>query len=379
MLATLIIIVCVIGVVMTMVAYCILAERKIAAWVQDRVGPNRAGPWGILQPLADGAKFFFKEDIIPWHVDKILFVLAPMMSMAPALLGIAIIPFGGQLLLEGWEQPVAMQIAPGVSIGILYILAVTSLGVYGIILGGWASNNKYSLLGAMRSSAQILSYEVPLGISLLCILLMVGSLMPEDIVAGQTGSVWFIVYQPVVFLIFLICSFAETNRLPFDLAESEQELVGGFHTEYSALKFGMFFLAEYANIITACALITVLFLGGWDLPFVTGADAVGGAGATALKIVVFFAKVCLLIFFFMWVRWTLPRFRYDQLLRITWKGLTPLAMIMLVVTAIMVYFKLANTMWMLAANVVAVVGVYVYLSLSKEPVTGRQAGMIDVK
>jgi NADH-quinone oxidoreductase subunit H len=327
----------VVGISQGAVAYLILVERKIAAWAQDRVGPNRCGPFGLLQPLADGAKMILKEDVIPKYVTKPLFILAPMIAISAAMVGFAVVPFGpvgpGSPTLFG--HPVEFQIAPSVDIGILYILAVGSLGVYGVILAGWSSNNKYSFLGGLRSSAQIISYEIPLGLSILGMVLICGSLDLNTMINWQDKHGWGVFWQPIGFLLFLISGFAETNRLPFDLPESEQELVGGFHTEYSAMKFGMFFLGEYLHIITVSYLTVVLFFGGWDIPFLFDQDQTGWLWGL-LKCGVMMGKVGMMIVFMMWVRWTLPRFRYDTLMDLAWKSLIPLALINLLATAFVV-------------------------------------------
>ncbi len=327
----------VVGITQGAVAYLILVERKVAAFTQDRLGPNRVGPFGLLQPLADGAKMILKEDVIPGYVSKPLYILAPVISIIAAIIAFAVVPFGpvGPNGPHAFGGPVQFQIAPGVDVGILYIFAIGSLGVYGVILAGWASNNKYSFLGGMRSSAQLISYEIPLGMSILGMVLLAGSLDLNTIVNWQDSHVWGIVVQPLGFLLFLVSAFAETNRLPFDLPESEQELVGGFHTEYSAMKFGMFFLGEYLHIITVSYLTAILFLGGWDVPFLLDQDQTGWLIALA-KVLVLVIKVSLMIFLIMWVRWTLPRFRYDTLMDLAWKRMIPLALINLVVTATIV-------------------------------------------
>jgi NADH-quinone oxidoreductase subunit H len=324
----------VVGISQGAVAYLILVERKIAAWAQDRVGPNRAGPLGLFQPLADGAKMILKEDVIPAYVNKPIYILAPMIAIVAATIGFAVVPFGpvgntGVNLLG--TKDIQFQIAPGVDIGIVYVFAVGSLAVYGVILAGWASNNKYSFIGGLRSSAQLISYEIPFGMSILGITLIAGSLDLNTIVNWQDRHVWGIIAQPVGFLLFLISAFAETNRLPFDLPESEQELVGGYHTEYSAMKFGMFFLGEYIHVITVSYLTVVLFLGGWAFPGLDQ-DQTGWLYALA-KVMVLLGKVSAMIVFIMWVRWTLPRFRYDQLMDLAWKRMIPLALINLVATA----------------------------------------------
>jgi NADH-quinone oxidoreductase subunit H len=319
------------------VAYLILVERKIAAYAQDRIGPNRAGmefglPLGLLQPLADGAKMLLKEDVVPRYVNKPLYILAPAISIIAATIGFAVVPFGS---VGPGSSPIDFQIAPGVDIGIVYVFAVGSLAVYGVILGGWASNNKYSFIGGLRSSAQLISYEIPLGMSILGVALLARSLDLNAVIGWQArNNIWGLVVQPLGFLLFLTSAFAETNRLPFDLPESEQELVGGYHTEYSAMKFGMFFLGEYLHVITVSYLTIVLFFGGWSIPWLlTASPAQTGFFWSLVKVVVMAGKVALMILFVMWVRWTLPRFRYDQLMDLAWKSLIPLALVNLVVTA----------------------------------------------
>ena len=328
----------VVGVSQGVVAYLILLERKVAAWTQDRIGPNRAGPFGLFQPLADGAKMILKEDIVPAHVNKPLYFIAPVVAIVAATIAFAVVPFGPVgntgVNLPGGVEDVQFQIAPGIDVGVVYIFAIGSLAVYGVILAGYSSNNKYAFLGGLRSSAQIISYEIPLGMSILGMVLLARSLDLNTIVTWQDQHVWGIVAQPLGFLLFLTSAFAETNRLPFDLPESEQELVGGFHTEYSAMKFGMFFLGEYLNVITVSFLTVILFLGGWDF-FGLSADQVGWLPALA-KLAVLVAKVAFMIFFIMWVRWTLPRFRYDTLMDLAWKRMIPLALINLVATAAVV-------------------------------------------
>ena len=327
----------VVGLTQGTVAYLILVERKIAAWSQDRLGPNRVGPLGLLQPLADGAKMILKEDVVPGYVTVPLYLLAPMIAIIAATIGFAVVPFGPvgdtgvQVPFVGLGD-VQFQIAPGVDIGVLYIFAIGSLAVYGVILGGWASNNKYAFLGGLRSSAQLISYEVPLGMSILGMVLLAGSLDLGAIMDWQARNAWGVLVQPFGFLLFVVSAFAETNRLPFDLPEAEQELVGGYHTEYSAMKFGMFFLGEYLHVITVSYLTVILFLGGWDLPFVLGPDQSGWLIAL-VKIGVMATKVAAMIVFIMWVRWTIPRFRYDTLMDLAWKSLIPLGLANLVVTA----------------------------------------------
>ncbi len=332
----------VVGISQGAVAYLIYVERKIAAYAQDRIGPNRCGrefgvPLGLIQPLADGAKMILKEDVIPKYVHKTTFILAPMIAIVTATIGFAVVPFGpvgaGAPRL-GADWPVQFQIAPGVDIGIVYILAIGSLAVYAVVLAGWSSNNKYSFLGGLRSSAQLISYEIPMGLSILGIVLLARSLDLNTIIEWQDRHGWGIFWQPIGFLIFLVSAFAETNRLPFDLPESEQELVGGFHTEYSAMKFGMFFLGEYLHVITVSFLTVILFFGGWDLPFVLSADQTSWISAI-FKVIVMMSKVSMMIVFIMWIRWTLPRFRYDTLMNLAWKSLLPLGLLNLTVTAVL--------------------------------------------
>ena len=325
-----------IGALQGAVAYLILVERKAAAYFQDRFGPNRVGPFGLLQPIADGLKFVLKEEIIPQGADKALFLIAPVSILATATFVFATIPFGFYLPIPGLDKPVAMTIAPGVDVGLLFVFAVGSLGVYGVILGGWASNSKYSLLGGLRSSAQLVSYEIPLGLSVIGVFLLSGSMNLETIVNQQaTSGWWWIAIQPLGFLVFLISGFAESTRLPFDLPECEQELVGGYHTEYTAMKFGMFALAEYQHMLTVSFLSVVLYFGGWHIwglaPW-TEPEAITLVGGV-LRIGIFSAKVLLMILFFMWVRWSWPRFRYDQLMDLAWKTMIPVGVVNLVVSA----------------------------------------------
>ncbi len=307
----------------------IYAERRVSAFMQGRLGPNRVGPKGLLQPIADGIKFFMKEDLIPSGANKPIFILAPAILLIPALMTFAVIPFGSSITMFGRE--IALQEAD-VNVGILYILALTSIGVYGIVLAGWSSNSKYSLLGGLRSSAQLISYELAMGLAVVSIILLAGSLRLNDIIADQQGYFlsWNVFKQPLAFIIFLVAVYAETNRLPFDLTEAEQELVGGYHTEYSSLKFAMFFLAEYANMITAAALTVTLFFGGWDVPLLDE-SSLGLLGAI-LSVLSFILKMAFFLFLFIWVRWTFPRFRYDQLMRLGWKVLLPLALINIFLT-----------------------------------------------
>ena len=306
------------GGLMGSLAYLTLLERKVMAWVQMRPGPNRVGPVGLLQPLADGLKFLFKEDIIPTQANAMLYVFAPAFSLIPAFLAFAVIPFGPDLQITD------------LNVGLLFVFAVTSVGVYGIVLGGWASNSKYPLLGGLRASAQMISYELSLTLSVVGVLIISNTLSLRELVLAQEG-LWNVFLQPVGFVIFLISAIAETNRLPFDMAEAEQELVAGWHTEYSSLKFAMFFLAEYANMITASALASILFLGGWNGPMFGPALV-----RMALPTVWFLAKIFLFLFGFMLLRATLPRIRYDQLMAFGWKILLPLALANVLVTSLFV-------------------------------------------
>jgi NADH-quinone oxidoreductase subunit H len=361
-LLTLILIAVVMGVVQGTCAYLILLERKISAWAQDRIGPNRVGPFGLLQPIADGAKFLLKEELIPKHVDKLFYLLAPAVAISAATLAIAVVPFGDTPVPPSrpWMQTVEMErrydaehpefreqveaynktipfvIVPRADIGIVYVFAVGSLAVYGVVLAGWSSNNKYSFLGALRSSAQLISYEIPMGLSVLGVLLLTGSLNLERIIAYQYDHGWNVLFQPLACLLFVTSIFAECNRLPFDLPEAEQELVGGYHTEYSGLKFGLFFLGEYTHMITTSFLATALFFGGWQvLPWVSMPEGVPGL---ILKLLVFAGKMGLFICFFMIIRWTIPRFRYDQLMGLAWKVLIPLALANVVAVLVMKQF-----------------------------------------
>jgi NADH-quinone oxidoreductase subunit H len=314
-------------------AYSTYFERKLAAWIQDRIGPDRAGPFGLLQPIADGVKMFMKEDFIPKNSDKWLFIMGPGISMFTALITSTIIPWGPPIEIFG--RQITLQIAD-FNIGILFIFGVVSIGVYGIMIGGWASNNKYSLFGAIRASSQMISYELAMGISLITIILLTGSLSLTDIVKSQHGMNWNIFYQPVCFLIFFICSLAETNRAPFDLAECESELVGGYHTEYSSMKLGLFLFAEYVSMFISSALMAILFFGGYNFP---GMDYFDGNILAILGVLVFFTKTFLFIFVFMWIRWTIPRFRFDQLMHLGWKTLIPVAIINMLITAVVIAFN----------------------------------------
>lgn len=463
---TLILIAAVMGAVQGTCAYLILAERKISAWAQDRVGPNRVGrefglPFGLLQPIADGIKFLLKEQVIPGHVDKLFYLIAPCLAVSTALMAIAVVPFGpttappplldyrndaqrklsaklerlsdderreylegGQYNKEGargavwprtkkeeafvlaadaahakatgekpyaeklaeYEKAVQFVIAPHVDIGIVFVLAVGSLGAYAIILGGWSSNNKYSLLGSLRSSAQLISYEIPMGMSVLGVMLVTGSLNVEKMIAYQHEQGWNVLFQPVMALLFVTSIFAECNRVPFDLPEAEQELVGGYHTEYSGMKFALFFLGEYTHMITTSFLAVALFFGGWLLPGVT-APGWGGWGDAVLKLAVYGLKMLLFIIFYMYIRWTLPRFRFDQLMGLAWKVLMPLALVNVLIVFYVRHFDLSKW-WMLPLSVASLVAAaLVSLRLPSRaaakadvrwrghPVTGREAAV----
>ena len=314
--------------------YSTYGERKVAAFMQDRIGPNRAGPLGLLQPLADGLKMFMKEDIIPLTANKKLFILGPSIAMGTALLTGVVIPWGDTLTLGG--RTFSLQIAD-LNIGVLYVFAMVSIGVYGIMIGGWASNNKYALLGAIRAASQMISYELAMGMSIVALILTTGSLSLHDIVIQQQGLHWNIWYQPLGFLIFLICAFAETNRAPFDLPECETELIGGYHTEYSSMKLGFYLFAEYINMFISSAVIATLYFGGYNMPLI-GDLGLSPNLLSLLGSLFFFLKIFGLIFLFMWIRWTLPRFRYDQLMNLGWKGLVPLAIFNVLATGCYYYF-----------------------------------------
>jgi NADH-quinone oxidoreductase subunit H len=368
----------VIAVVMPTVGYLTLSERKISAWMQDRFGPNRVGPFGLLQPLADGGKFFLKEAPIPRAVDKVFFLLAPAVSMCTALVALAVVPWGPtksppppvptviegnvatstadavakfETTQAGHKESFKGVVMPGLDIGILYVFAIGSLAVYGIILGGWASDNKYSLLGCMRSSAQIISYEIPLGMSVVGVLLFTGSLNLETIIDWQAKNGWFIAFQPLAFLLFMTSVYAECNRLPFDLPEAEQELVGGYLTEYGSLNFGMFMIGEYTHMITTSLLMTVVFCGGWSLfglENVAGDSVVWGG---VIKTAIVLAKAGFFLVMYQLVRWTIPRFRFDQLMDLAWKVMIPLSILHLLAAMLVREFGLSN--WVLTGISVA--------------------------
>jgi NADH-quinone oxidoreductase subunit H len=403
---TLLLIAVVMAVLQGTCAYLILAERKISAWAQDRLGPNRVGPWGILQPIADGIKFLLKEEIIPSHVDRIFYMVGPAVAVSTALLAFAVVPFGPttpppvlidyrtsppqsvwpqteedlQAVLAAdrqhalatkdkpyedkrkeYNETIQYVIAPHVDIGIVFNFAIGSLAVYGIVLGGWSSNNKYSMLGALRSSAQLISYEIPLGMSVLGVMLVSGSLNLETIIDYQVKHGWNILFQPLAALLFITSIFAECNRLPFDLPEAEQELVGGYHTEYSAMKFALYFLGEYTHMITTSFLVVILFFGGWQLlPWLPLPEGVGGV---ILKLLILAGKMALFIVFYMLIRWTLPRFRFDQLMGLTWKVLLPLAL--LNVVSVIVVKQLNGSEWLFLplslATLFVVAGIALYM------------------
>lgn len=355
------------------VAYLILLERRFAAKVQDRSGPNRCGltfglvgdnakrrHFGLGQPLADGIKFLVKEDYNPTHVDRALFYLAPALAAIPAMIGWAVIPWGGAIEVGSFtylwglfevEAGRAVVAVADINVGVIYILAIGSLAVYGLVLGAWASNNKYAFFGGLRGTAQMLSYEIPMGLCVLCVLLLAGSSRAWDISIAQTGGVWFVVQQPLVAVLFFTCVLAECNRAPFDLPEAESELVGGYHTEYSSMKFALYFLGEYMHMVTGAAFFVLLFLGGWHLPFmetIFGAIGVSSTGLVSvlIKTGAFLGKVLLMIVVMMWIRWTLPRFRFDQLMRLAWRSMIPISLALLLATGVWVYFGWEQWMWL---------------------------------
>jgi NADH-quinone oxidoreductase subunit H len=334
-----ILIAAIIGLSFFIAMYTTYAERKVAAWLQDRIGPNRAGPFGILQPLADGGKLFFKEEIIPLASNKFLFILGPGLAMITALLTSTVIPWGTPYINPaGGVTP--LQVAD-VDMGILLVFSIVSVGVYGIMIGGWASNNKFSLMAAIRGASQMVSYELPMGLALLAVLFMTGSLKMSEIVGHQIQDVWNIVYQPLGFLIFFICALAECNRTPFDLAEAENELNFGYHQEYSSMKLGFYLFAEYINMFVSSAVMVTLYWGGYDIPFVNEASwNLGPFWMSLISFSVLMAKISFFLFVFLWIRWTIPRFRYDQLMNLGWKKLIPLALVNMVVTAaVMLWLK----------------------------------------
>jgi NADH-quinone oxidoreductase subunit H len=330
----LILIVVILMVTLVVALYLTFGERKIAAFFQDRLGPNRVGPFGLFQPFADGGKLLFKEEIIPKNAEKWLFILGPGVAMIVATITSAVIPWGTSIRL--FDRDVALQVAD-INIGILYIVGIVSVGVYGIMIGGWASNNKYSLYGAIRASAQMISYELSMGLSLIAVVMMSGTLSLNEIVSQQTGLNWNVFYQPLGFLLFFVSALAECNRAPFDMAECETELIGGYHTEYSSMKLGFYLFSEYINMFVSCAVISCVYFGGYNFPgmhLITDPTWLGFA-----QVGVMFAKILFFVFVFMWIRWTLPRFRYDQLMHLGWKSMIPLAILNLLITGLITGLK----------------------------------------
>jgi NADH-quinone oxidoreductase subunit H len=360
-------------------SYLILLERKLSAWMQDRHGPNRVGPFGLFQPVADMLKLLLKEDVIPGHVNKVLFVLAPGISVFTTFLAFAVVPFGP---VPNSPKPgdFPFIIAPGIDLGIVFIFAIGSLAVYGIILGGWASNNKYSALGCLRASAQVVSYEIPLGMSVVGLALLNHSMSIEKILTNQANMGllgWNIWYQPLACVIFFIAAMAEAQRLPFDLAECEQELIGGWHTEYSAMKWGLFFLAEYTHVITISFLTSILFFGGWHFPLIAEATS-NYPGATAVKVAVLLGKVFTVIIIIQMLRWTIPRFRFDQLMSLAWKGLIPLATINVVMVMTVLEFGF-HRLWLFPLSLAAFVGAGLIGTQSSRPFASRAAVPVEVE
>lgn len=322
----------IIGLSFFIAMYTTYAERKVAAWLQDRRGPNRAGPFGILQPLADGGKLFFKEEIIPLASNKFLFILGPALAMITALVTSTVIPWAAPFVTKGGNV-IPMQVAD-VDMGILLVFSIVSVGVYGIMIGGWASNNKFSLMAAIRGASQMVSYELPMGLALIAVLFMTGSLKMSEIVANQVQNGWHIIYQPLGFIIFFVCALAECNRTPFDLPEAENELNFGYHQEYSSMKLGFYLFAEYINMFISSAVMVTLYFGGYDIPFVNEASwGLSSFWMSLISFSVLMAKVSFMLFVFLWIRWTIPRFRYDQLMNLGWKKLIPLALANMIITA----------------------------------------------
>jgi len=361
-----------IGLLMTAAAYFVLLERWMAAWIQMRRGPNRVGIplskiklFGLGQPMADGIKFIFKEEYTPAHVDRPLFLLAPITVLTAALATFAVVPFGSVLgQVDGVEQRIELVVAPGIDVGMIYVFALGSIAVYGVILGGWASNNKYSFLGAMRSTAQLISYELPLGLGILGVVLATGSLRLEEIINEQADSGWFAFTQPLGLLVFSVAAFAEAARLPFDLPECEQELIGGYHTEYSGIKLLLFLVAEFLHMIAASFLIVILFFGGWHLPFgLTGSGDEIGWGTAIVRIVALMVKITLMILFFMLVRWSWPRFRFDQLMSLAWKVMLPLGLVNLVAVAFVYEFE-ASPLLRVAIGWTVAIGAWIVAALA---------------
>ncbi|MGE3107064.1 MAG: NADH-quinone oxidoreductase subunit H [Phycisphaerales bacterium] len=401
LLVSIAVIVIVVHVILGVVAYSIYLERKISAYIQDRLGPNRVGfdfglPflknlfkgfgfWGLGQPLADGLKFLLKEDYQPRGADKFLFTLAPVIIVIPALIGFAVIPWGGMVNVPTFTIPLVDWTVRGgpvhvtgavINIGIVYLLAVASLGIYGVTLGGWASNNKYSFLGGLRASSQMLSYEIPMGLSLLCVLLITGTLIPHEIINFQVKHGWLILSMPAAAVIFFICMLAEANRAPFDNAECEQELVGGYHTEYSSMRFALFFLAEYSHMVTSSAFFSLLFLGGYHLPLIVPGHPLSPENMTLIGVLakfgVFFTKVVLLVCFMMVVRWTLPRLRFDQVMQMAWQAVIPIALVLVVATAFMVSRGWTSLPMLLGMNAIFAAGMLVFIPmLPKQPMNRK--------
>lgn len=373
------IILAIFGITLLIATYSTYAERKVAAFLQDRLGPNRAGPYGLFQPLADAVKMFLKEDFIPAQASKWLFIIGPCLSMLTALMASAVIPFGDSIKYDG--HTVAVQ-GIEVNIGILYIFGVVSLGVYGLMIGGWASNNKFSLLGAIRAASQNISYEIALGLSMIAILMMTGSLSLQHIVAEQSSFFeWNIFTQPLGFVIFITCAFAECNRTPFDLPECETELVGGYHTEYSSMKLGFYLFSEYINMFVSSAVISTLYFGGFHYPgmdwvhnaLTNSLGAVAGHNvATLIGVGSLFTKIFFFIFFFMWVRWTIPRFRYDQLMNLGWKSLIPLSILNIVVTGAGLLFNIKYAPWLIVV-VMVVLGATNAIKAPRRRVVAQQS------
>ena len=318
--------------IMPMVAYSVMLERRVSAAIQDRIGPNRVGPFGILQPMADGLKAILKEDFTPSHVRRIYFILAPAISMIPAFLTVAVIPFGSKM---GSQSMVIADL----NVGILYTFSIVSLGVYGIVLAGYASNSKYPFLGGIRASAQMISYEIAMGMAAVPVFMLVGDLNLGKVIAYQADGAWLVFKQPIAFVIFLVSAFAETNRLPFDMPESETELVSGYNTEYSSMKFALFFMGEYAAMISVSALMVTLFFGGWTLPLFGLNETASTLTGGILQILIFLAKIACFMVLFVWIRWMVPRFRYDQLMDLGWKRFLPLALANIIITAIILWMQ----------------------------------------
>lgn len=386
--ASIIVIFVMLHVILVGCAYCIMLERKLSAWMQDRVGPNRVGPKGLLQPIADGIKFIMKEDFNPRGVDRVLFVLAPGLIMIPAMIGFVIIPWAGILDLStlpfGLAQTLGVEgmtvkiTGADVNVGLIYLIAAASLGVYGVALGGWASNSKYSFLGGLRASAQMISYEIPMGLALLAVVLVAGTVEPFGIIESQAEQGWNLIHQPIAAILFYACMLAESNRAPFDMAEAESELVGGYHTEYSSMKFALFFLGEYFHMVTGAAFFTLLFLGGFSvnpLPWGPDLPVEGGIGLVLVQWLVVIAKVTFLIAFAMAIRWTLPRFRFDQLMKLAWEGMIPTALLVLSMTAIFVYMGWTAWTWLGSIACVAIIYL-VWPYLPRQPNPNRRLALI---